>query len=323
MRDTFLESLVQFAEKDPDIMLLTGDLGFKVLDEFRERLPRQFLNMGIAEQNMAGVATGLAQEGKKVFTYSIANFVSLRCLEQIRNDCAYHDLNINVVCIGGGFSYGPLGMSHHATEDIAIMRALPGVSVYVPGDMDEVRGVTEVALNESGVSYLRLDKSFADATTAVPFQRGRARELRSGDDLTIVVAGGVLGEALKAEASLRKNGTECRVLSFHSLTDIDYEALTRAATETGGILTVEEHVVRGGLGGLVAEELLEKGIVPRQFARLGVRGGYCSIVGSQQYLRGKYSLDAEGIEAIARSMIEGDVPELVTEDEQGELWEIR
>ncbi|MCG8432451.1 MAG: transketolase, partial [Gammaproteobacteria bacterium] len=122
MRDCFIERLSQMAEKDPRIMLITGDLGFCVLDEYRERFPRQFINAGVAEQNMAGLATGLALEGYVVYTYSIANFVFMRCLEQIRNDASYHDCNVNVVCIGGGFSYGALGISHHATEDLAIMR---------------------------------------------------------------------------------------------------------------------------------------------------------------------------------------------------------
>ena len=139
-------------------MLITGDLGFGVLDDYRRRFPQQFINAGVAEQNMTGIATGLALEGHVVFTYSIANFVFMRCLEQIRNDAAYHDCNVNVVAVGGGFSYGPLGISHHATEDLAIMRSLPGVTVVSPGDDWEAAEATEAIAREPGTCYLRLDR---------------------------------------------------------------------------------------------------------------------------------------------------------------------
>src|ERR1041385_4546417 len=134
MRNAFIQRLMQLAPHDPRLMLVTGDLGFGVLDEFSKKFPKQYLNAGVAEQNMTGVATGLALEGRIVFTYSIGNFPTLRCLEQIRNDAAYHGANVKVVAIGGGFSYGALGMSHHATEDLSIMRAIPGLTVVSPGD---------------------------------------------------------------------------------------------------------------------------------------------------------------------------------------------
>ena len=143
MRNTFVNTLVELAKKDRDIELVTGDLGFGVLKPFWEQLPDQFINAGIAEQNMTTVAAGMALEGKTVFTYSIGNFPTLRCLEQIRNDCAYHGANVKIVCVGGGFVYGALGMSHQATEDIAVMRALPGVAVLCPGDLVEAAEATK------------------------------------------------------------------------------------------------------------------------------------------------------------------------------------
>lgn len=143
MRNTFVNTLVELAKKDRDIELVTGDLGFGVLKPFWEQLPDQFVNAGIAEQNMTTVAAGMALEGKTVFTYSIGNFPTLRCLEQIRNDCAYHGANVKIVCVGGGFVYGALGMSHQATEDIAVMRALPGVAVLCPGDLVEAAEATK------------------------------------------------------------------------------------------------------------------------------------------------------------------------------------
>ena len=140
MRDTFVRTLIEIAKADKDVHLLTGDLGFGVLKPYWEQLPEQFTNVGIAEQNMTGIAAGMALSGKKVFTYSIGNFPTLRCLEQIRNDCAYHDANVKIVCVGGGFVYGSLGMSHHATEDLAIMRALPSMVVMAPGRRRQGRG---------------------------------------------------------------------------------------------------------------------------------------------------------------------------------------
>src|SRR5467141_1191088 len=147
------------AEYNAGIMLLTGDLGFGVLNTFAERFPRQYLNVGVAEQNLTGVATGLALEGRIVFTYSIANFPTLRCLEQIRNDAAYHEANVKVVAVGGGFAYGPLGMSHHATEDLAIMRSLPEMVVVAPGDPMEVDGATRALAAHRGPAYLRLGRA--------------------------------------------------------------------------------------------------------------------------------------------------------------------
>ena len=140
MRDTFIEELTKFTKEDSSIFLITGDLGFGVLENFAIELPDQFLNAGVAEQNMTSLAAGMALEGRKVFTYSIGNFPTLRCLEQIRNDICYHDLDVTIVSIGGGFSYGQLGMSHHATEDLSILRAIPNLNVMVPSSLEEVRG---------------------------------------------------------------------------------------------------------------------------------------------------------------------------------------
>src|SRR6185437_12163498 len=161
MRDAFIRALAEMAEADRRVLLVTGDLGFGVFDQYRRRFPGQFLNAGVAEQNMTMVATGLALEGRVVFTYSIANFPTLRCLEQIRSDAAYHQANLKVVAIGGGFSYGALGISHHATEDLAILRALPGITVLAPGDLWEAEQATRVLAATPGTAYLRLDKSHA------------------------------------------------------------------------------------------------------------------------------------------------------------------
>lgn len=308
MRDAFVARLTQVAAADPHVFLVTGDLGFGVLTRFAERLPGQFLNVGVAESNMTGLATGLALDGRVVFTYSIANFPTLRCLEQVRNDAAYHNANVKIVAIGGGFSYGPLGMSHHATEDLAIVRAIPGITVVSPGCLWEVEEATEAIARMPGVCYLRLDKSHAGRTnrSGELFELGRIRTLREGHDVTLVATGGILEVALRAAERLERSGIVARVLSVHALRPFDAETIFKACRETGGLLTIEEHVVDGGLGGLVAETCLEAGVVPRRFHRIGLRDGFSSIVGSQEYLRRRYGMDEDTIVGRAAEIVQGD-----------------
>lgn len=310
MRDRFIQALTTMARQDPRIMLITGDLGFGVLDAFAERFPGQYLNAGVAEQNMTGLATGMALDGRITFTYSIANFPTLRCLEQIRNDACYHDANVNVVAIGGGFSYGALGISHHATEDLAILRALPAITVLAPGDDWEAEEATKAVAGAPGTSYLRLDRSSAGSLErpGEQFALGRMRTLREGGDVTLISSGGILGEVIRAADDLATEGIQARVLSAHTLKPFDREGLARACRETGGVITVEEHSIEGGLGGLVSEECMESGIVPRAFARIGLRAGFSSIVGSQEYLRHRYSLDTAAITSTARSLVRREPP---------------
>jgi transketolase len=307
VRDAFIARLTLLAEADPRVMLITGDLGFGVLTRFASERPRQFLNAGVAEANMTGLATGLALSGRVVFTYSIANFPTLRCLEQLRNDAAYHGADVKAVAIGGGFSYGPLGMSHHATEDLAILRAIPDVTVVSPGCLWEAEEATEAIARTPGVCYLRLDKSSAGRTNrgGETFALGRIRTLRDGGDVTLVATGGILGVALEAAERLAQRGVQARVLSAHTLRPFDAEAVFAACRETGGVITVEEHVVGGGLGGLVAETCLEGGVVPQAFHRIGLRAGFSSIVGSQDYLRQQYGMDAPAIVARVLGMLGG------------------
>ena len=297
MRDQFVQRLSQLAATDSRIMLLTADLGFGVLTDFAAKFPNQFLNMGVAEQNMTGVATGMALEGLIVFTYSIGNFPTLRCLEQIRNDAAYHEGNVKIVSVGSGFSYGSLGMSHHATEDISILRAIPGITIFSPCDAAEAMDVAEAAVKTSGPCYLRLDKSSAGPEQAPveDFVVGRPRLWRAGNDLTIIATGGIVEEALKAAEILAARNVYARILGVHTIRPFQPDAIIAAARETGRIITLEEHTVEGGLGGLVAETLLEAGASPRRFRRMGLRNGFSSIVGSQAYLRSRYGLDASAV----------------------------
>lgn len=297
MRDSFIRTLTELAPKHPELLLLTGDLGFGVLNEFTTRFPRQFLNVGVAEQNMSGLAAGLAIDGHTVFTYSIGNFPSLRCLEQIRNDICYHSANVKVVCVGGGMSYGPVGMSHHATEDLAILRSLPGMLVLSPCDLWEAAEAARYLVWHDGPAYIRLDKSSAPATNEPDeiLRPGIIRTVRHGLDVTIAATGGVLGEVLRAADTLARDGILCRVLSVHTIKPLDTETLVTAAMETAGIISVEEHALDGGLGGAIAESLMDAGVFPGFLVRMGLRNTFSSVVGSQQYLRKFYGLDATAI----------------------------
>ena len=306
MRDAFVRGIEELAERDPRVMLVTGDLGFGVLANYAARRPDQYLNVGVAEQNMTGIATGLALDGRVVFTYSIGNFPTLRPLEFIRNDAAYHDANVNIVAVGGGFSYGSLGISHHATEDIAIMRALPGLTVVAPGDAWESEQAVAALAATPGTTYLRLDRAGPRSTQrdGERFVLGQARCLREGTDMTIAVTGGMLGPVLEAASVLAVIGVSCRVLSVHTIKPLDQQAIIAAARETGGIVTVEEHTVDGGFSGAVAECLLESGAAPRVFRRIGLRAGFSALVGSQDYLRAAYGLDCPSIVARVREAVE-------------------
>jgi transketolase len=297
MRNAFMQRLTSLAATDPRIMLLTGDLGFGVFDEFEQCFPKQFLNVGVAEQNLIGVATGLALEGRIPFLYSLANFPTLRCLEQIRNDACYHEANVKIVAMGGGFSYGSLGMSHHATEDLSILRALPQITMIAPGDDWEAGEATAALVNTPGTCYLRLDKSSA-GFTQMPHESfcvGRARKLRDGQDITLVTTGGILSVVLEASDLLADQGINCSVVSAHTIKPFDREAVFSAVNTTGGIVTIEEHTVDGGLGSIVAEICLDNHCIPSIFYRMGLRDGFSSIVGSQDYLRTRYGMDASSI----------------------------
>lgn len=306
MRDAFIKSLSELAKTDPRIMLITGDLGFGVLNDYRKNFPKQFLNAGVAEQNMTGLATGLALEGRIVFTYSIANFPVLRCLEQIRNDACYHNANVKIVSIGGGFSYGSLGITHHATEDISIMRAMPDMTTVVPGDLWEASESAKALIETQGACYLRLDKSHADRTPEKEekFIIGKARRLAEGKDLTLISSGGILGVAIGAANQLNKKGISCRVISMHTLNPLDEDSILSAAEETGGIITIEEQTVQGGLGGAVAEICLEKGLPPKLFYRIGIRQAMTSVAGTQDYLRSVHDLNESSIVSRAVKLIE-------------------
>ena len=298
MRDTFVRTLIALAKEDPSIEIVTGDLGFGVLKPFWEQLPDQFVNAGIAEQNMTSLAAGMALEGKTVFTYSIGNFPTLRCLEQIRNDCAYHHANVKIVCVGGGFVYGALGMSHQATEDIAVMRALPDVAVLCPGDLVEAEESTKALVYYPGTCYLRLgrggEKRIHDHIKH--FEIGKALPIHDGERVAIFSTGAIFEEIAGAEEILALHNVYPAVWTFPTVKPIDRETILRCAEEFDRIVTVEEHNLSGGFGSAVAEVLVENP-VHASLLRLGLPYTYCAIVGNQKYLRAQFGLDAAGIAA--------------------------
>lgn len=297
MRDTFVRTLVELAKENKNIELLTGDLGFGVLKPFWEQCPDQFTNAGIAEQNMTSVAAGMALSGKTVFTYSIGNFPTLRCLEQIRNDCAYHNANVKVVCVGGGFVYGSLGMSHHATEDIAIMRALPDVVVMAPGDLVEAEEATKAIANYPGTCYLRLGRGGEKRIheKLENFQIGKAIKIHDGEKVAIFSAGAIFEEVQGAYDLLCAQGLNPVVYTFPTVKPIDKEVIARCAKDCELIVTCEEHNVVGGFGSAVAEVMAELDSRNARLLRIGMEDAYCTKVGSQAYLRKEYGISAEGI----------------------------
>lgn len=297
MRTAFLQTLLEMARQDERIVFLTGDLGFSVAEPFMEELPKQFVNAGVAEQNMTALAAGMALSGKIAITYSIANFPTLRCLEHIRNDVCYHEANVKIVAVGGGFAYGALGASHHATEELGVMRMMPGMTVVAPADPLETRAATRAILAHPGPCYIRLGKAGEPEVHPGPidFQLGRAIQVRDGRDVTLISTGSMLKTAVGVARRLAERGVEARVLSMHTLKPLDAEAVLAAARETGAIVTLEQHSVIGGLGSAVAEVLAEEPGVKVPFQRIGLPSAFAPRVGSQNYLEEQNGLTEEPV----------------------------
>jgi transketolase len=302
MRDAFVRALSELAEQDERILLVNGDLGFGVLTDFIERFPSQYVNAGIAEQNMTAIACGSALTGARAFTYSIGNFPTLRCLEQLRNDVCYHHADVTVVAVGGGFSYGQLGVSHFATEDLAIMRSLPGMTVVAPSDPWQAYELTMQLHARGGPAYLRIDKGSA-GLGAGPVELGKVRMVREGSDAVLFATGGILSEALRAADELDAEGISTRVVDVHTIKPLDGDGIVAAASECGHVITLEEHVVTGGLGSAVAEACADARVPLKSFRRIGLEDVFPEIVGDQAYLRVRFGLDATSVANSIRMVV--------------------
>lgn len=305
MRAAFISTLIDLAREDERIFLLVGDVGYRLVEPYAQEFPQRFINIGIAEQNMIGIAAGLALSGKTVFAYSIANFPILRCLEQIRNDVCYHNANVKIITSGGGLIYGALGTTHHVTEDLAILRALPNMTVVAPGDPLEAAAATRAIAEQIGPCYLRLGRTGdPNAHQQAPdFQIGKALRIRDGGDITLIASGGMLYNTVQAAQQLSRQGIEPRVLSMHTIKPLDKAAVLSSAADTSIIVTIEEHTIIGGLGGAVAEVLSEGSNQNVTFMRMGIPDEFCTQVGSQEYLREIYSLSVEGIVSSVKKLM--------------------
>ena len=297
MRSAFIRSLETACASNPDILLLTGDLGFAVFDDFRAHYPQQFLNLGVAEQNLAGVGAGMALAGHTVFTYSIANFPILRCLEQIRNDICYHGADVKIVSVGGGMSYGALGASHFATEDLGIMRMLPGMTVVAPGDPVEVEALLPQIVAQKGPFYLRLGRdgeprltpSTATITLGVP------NTLEAEGEVLILTTGGMLEVGAQVrEMLVGEHGVSTALSSVHTLKPLPEAELLGLVEGRRLVVSLEEHSVIGGLGGALAELFVDRRVAS-PLLRLGLPSAFPEIVGSQGYLRSALGLDAPSV----------------------------
>ena len=296
MRNHLINKITELAEEDKNIILITGDLGFGVLESFQKKFPKRFINAGIAEQNMATVATGLALEGNKVFIYSIGNFPTLRCIEQIRNDICYHNANVKILAVGSGFAYGTLGMTHHATEDLAIMRALPNMKVFTPCDSISAEAIAQAICKINGPCYVRLERGGEPEIFSKDekFEIGKLKEIRKGYDIAVITIGTVINEAIKAADILREKNNYISVYSVYSLKPIDKEQILEIAKEYKYIITVEEHQITGGLGSTIAEIIAENNMVTK-IIRLGLNDEFTSVVGNQEYLREVYKINYKNI----------------------------
>tara|TARA_Y100000389_G_C17433518_1_gene504133 strand:- start:218 stop:1132 length:915 start_codon:yes stop_codon:yes gene_type:complete len=294
MRDNFLKGLFELAKKDKSVFLITGDLGFKIFDQYIENFKDRFLNVGVAEQNMIGVATGMALRGYKVVVYSIANFATLRCLEQIRNDAAYHNANITVVASGGGYTYGALGMSHHATEDIAVIRSLPDIKVFVPSSGLESYITTKKIINLNGVKYLRIEKESKYKPIQKKINISQGVYYNYGKDGVILTSGGILSECMQAEKSLNKKKLFFDVISINTIKPLS-NLLLKKISKKKYIITVEEHNFSGGIGSCILEKLNELQI-KKNIKIISIKDRYSSVVGDQQFMRKKNGIDSKSIE---------------------------
>jgi transketolase len=291
MRNTFINTLTSLAESYDDIFLLCGDLGYSVLEPFAEKFPDRYLNVGIAEQNMTQVAVGLAREGYNVFTYSIGNFPTLRCMEQIRYDVCYHEANVKIVAVGAGYAYGPQGVSHHTTEDIAMMRVMPNMLVCAPADPVEARASAHFMASHRGPGYVRINKSgepyIHDISTDLVLNLGGFLPIRKGESSVVLTTGAILSKVLHDIEALELN---CAVFSVPFIGNYERQVLIDLASQYSDIVTVEEHQLNGGFGSSILEaysDLFSERLIPQipRIKRIGIPNKFFGMAGSQDYLR--------------------------------------
>ena len=292
LRTAFIDTLRELARIDDRIFLLTADMGYSVFETFRDEFPDRFLNTGIAEQNTIGVAAGLASRGKIVFVYSIIPFVTMRCFEQVRLDLAYNFMNVKLVGVGAGLTYGPLGSSHHALEDIAIMRSLPDMTVLCPGDPIETRELIKRSYEYEGPVYIRLGKNgepkiHPDETR---IEIGKSITVLKGNDLALITTSNMLETGKKWVEEWKQDGVNVSLISMPSLKPFDSSTVKNLIDKEIPIITLEEHSVIGGLGSIISQVIATTG-KPVKFQQIGINDKFSHVVGGHEFQRKKFMLD--------------------------------
>lgn len=289
MRREFADEAVKLAAQDPRIVMLSGDIGNNLFEPFKKTAPNRFYNCGVAEANMAGLAAGLAMCGLRPITYTITPFNTTRCLEQIRDDIAYHNLPVLIVGTGAGLSYASLGCTHHSCEDISFLRSIPNMTVLAPGDAWEVRALLREILKQDGPCYMRIGKTGEPLvhTDIPPIKIGKAFRMREGKEIAILSTGNMLPTALSIEI-------DAAVYSFHTIKPLDTDLLRTLSDEYSLVVTIEEHSLIGGLGSAVAEWLADHPSKAR-LLRFGTPDLFPHPIGSQMYFREKFGLEPKNL----------------------------
>lgn len=305
MRNAFVSELKRLADIDNRVMLLSGDIGNRMFDSFKEKFSERFYNCGVAEQNMTGFAAGLALSGLKPITYTITPFNTFRCLEQIKIDVCYHNLPVIIIGVGAGLSYSSLGPTHHSCEDIAILRSLPNMSVLCPADAMEVKACLRGAIAHDGPVYIRIGKKNEPVIhNDVPeFSIGKSFTITQGNDICILSTGNILPEVLKAKQLLEKGGVSTEVVSMPSVKPLDIDRLTDIFTRFENVVSVEEHSLIGGFGSAIGEWYLENKISTK-FHRIGLPDCFHSYTGNQESARKLMKIDADGISSQVKSFLD-------------------
>jgi transketolase len=296
MRKAFVKKLNELVLKDKNIYLLTGDLGFSVFDEFKEKFPDNYINIGLSEANMIGVAAGMAMCSKQVFVYSIIPFVTFRCLEQIRNDLCLQNLPVKIIGVGEGLSYGTSGPTHHSIEDIGVMSSLHNLIVISPGDPVEVEKIVEQSLYLNSPCYIRLGKSGEEDVNSseVDLRIGKGNIIKKGKDVAILSTGNMLSTAVKVSNALEEEGINSMVVSLHTIKPLDEILLKDISTYIKHIFILEEHISSCGLSSSIAFFYFRENIKV-DLTCIGLPDNFVTLVGNQEFLRETYGLDVKSI----------------------------
>jgi transketolase len=306
MRNAFADELTKLGNEDHRVVMLSGDIGNRLFDKFRAAHPERFFNCGVAEQNMMGVAAGMAMSGLRPVVYTITPFATTRCLEQIRTDVCYHEAPVTIVAVGAGLAYSGLGPTHHACEDISLLRSLPNMVVVCPGDAWEVRAAIRAALKQDRPVYIRIGKKGEPTVhQGVPsdFAIGKVLMVGDGEDVCLLSTGNMLPEAMEAAHHLKSKKISARVVSCHTVKPLDGGCLDEAFSRFKLVATIEEHSLIGGLGAAIAEWASDRGVNVHKFLRFGTPDAFFKMSGGQEFAREKLGLTGHQIaEKIHRTL---------------------